>query len=98
MDAGVTREKLTANVSFPLKGLKLSAYASDECNRDDGAAEYATPKSVQCRGSLACGCPVHHVCPVCLLSNSTPAPGAPSTLDIQPLSSLHFLNPALLQV
>ena len=67
--AGVTREKLTANVSFPLKGLKLSAYASDECNVDDEAAEYATPSAVQCRTFLACGCSVHLANPVCLHFN-----------------------------
>ena len=37
--AGLTREKLTANVSFPLKGLKLSDYSSKEAVIDEDDVE-----------------------------------------------------------
>jgi ubiquitin carboxyl-terminal hydrolase 2/21 len=36
--AGHTREKLTANVTFPLKGLKLTQFLSDEAGATDAAA------------------------------------------------------------
>ena len=39
MCAGLTREKLTANVSFPLKGLKLSEYGSKEAVLDEDGVE-----------------------------------------------------------
>lgn len=61
LGAGVTREKLTDNVNFPLKGLKLSAYASDECHVEEGAAECdlsppAVPATALSR-LLSCPCP-----------------------------------------
>ena len=43
LDAGLTREKLTANVSFPLKGLKLSDYSSKEAVIDEDGVECVLP-------------------------------------------------------
>jgi len=42
--AGLTREKLTANVSFPLKGLKLSDYSSKEAVIDEDGVECVLPR------------------------------------------------------
>jgi Ubiquitin carboxyl-terminal hydrolase len=44
-DAGTVREKLTTNVAFPLKGLRLGAFASEEAGV--GGEE-------QCSNSLSC--------------------------------------------
>jgi Ubiquitin carboxyl-terminal hydrolase len=51
----VTREKLTANVSFPLKGLKLGSFSSAESGIDDAGATYDLFGVINHLGSMVGG-------------------------------------------
>jgi len=51
----LTREKLTANVSFPLKGLKLSDYSSKEAVIDEDGVECVLPLPALCLKSFWLG-------------------------------------------
>ncbi len=72
MHAGVTREKLTTNVAFPLKGLKLGAFASEEAtNSGAPVPEYDLYAVINHSGTLSGG---HYVATCRAPGETAPSP------------------------